>query len=566
MKEFAPHSPLPGQDQRPWTWASLALFALLAVVAFGTVFDYGVSWDEAYRFESGDRKLDYYQALFSGGDAQAAENDSYPGLFDLPLAWFHEQFPDWGSRYRKGHVFSLLFGLAGIFAGWRIAVTLGGQRAGFWCLLLMTATPRYYGHMFFNPKDTPFAALYLIALYFLIRLLQDLPNLRLSRFAWFGLAAGAAMSVRIGGLITLCFLALFIGLYLLWRAVEPAWRGRCGPGELWPLSPEFRSSALKALGGCALSASIALVWLLFWWPAAHANPFAHTAESLETVQQFGWNGYVLFGGDHVRAPDLPRTYLPTWILITMPEIIMALLLAGLILAGRALVADEGWRGSADPVKRLPMTALVFAFAFPVLYIVIKKPILYDGLRHSLFVLLPMSIAAGLAFEHGLRWLANHERWRQAVKPAIGVLGAAVALLWFELFSLHPYQYVYFNTLSGGLNGALGEYETDYWGLSHREAGEWLNAYLEETEGDNAESFKVLMVYNPVTYLPFMTPRLSLTQEPSEADFFVAITRLNAAAFAQGELLYVVERQGVPLCLVMDLRAGPAARTSSSEIQ
>ena len=38
---------------------------------------------------------------------------------------------------------------------------------------------------------------------------------------------------------------------------------------------------------------------------------------------------------------------------------------------------------------------------------------------------------------------------------------------------NPYQYVYFNELVGGIDGAYGKYETDYYGLSMREGIEWL---------------------------------------------------------------------------------------------
>ena len=40
---------------------------------------------------------------------------------------------------------------------------------------------------------------------------------------------------------------------------------------------------------------------------------------------------------------------------------------------------------------------------------------------------------------------------------------------------HPHEYVYFNPLVGGLDGAFGNYETDYWGNSIRMASEWLAA-------------------------------------------------------------------------------------------
>jgi tetratricopeptide (TPR) repeat protein len=37
------------------------------------------------------------------------------------------------------------------------------------------------------------------------------------------------------------------------------------------------------------------------------------------------------------------------------------------------------------------------------------------------------------------------------------------------------SYVYFNPLVGGIKGAFGQYELDYWGLSSRQAVEWMEA-------------------------------------------------------------------------------------------
>ena len=40
--------------------------------------------------------------------------------------------------------------------------------------------------------------------------------------------------------------------------------------------------------------------------------------------------------------------------------------------------------------------------------------------------------------------------------------------------LHPYEYVYYNELVGGLQGAEGRFELDYWATGFREAMETIN--------------------------------------------------------------------------------------------
>jgi len=39
--------------------------------------------------------------------------------------------------------------------------------------------------------------------------------------------------------------------------------------------------------------------------------------------------------------------------------------------------------------------------------------------------------------------------------------------------LHPYEYMYFSPLVGGVPGATGKYDMDYWGVCNKLSAEWL---------------------------------------------------------------------------------------------
>ena len=47
--------------------------------------------------------------------------------------------------------------------------------------------------------------------------------------------------------------------------------------------------------------------------------------------------------------------------------------------------------------------------------------------------------------------------------------------------LHPHQYVCFNRMSGGLEAAATQYETEYYAHSFKELGEKLADHLWQTE-------------------------------------------------------------------------------------
>jgi hypothetical protein len=54
---------------------------------------------------------------------------------------------------------------------------------------------------------------------------------------------------------------------------------------------------------------------------------------------------------------------------------------------------------------------------------------------------------------------------------------------YAIIALQPYQYTYFSPLLGGLKKAYGNFETDYWMLSVKEAASWLKQH-EKIDRDN----------------------------------------------------------------------------------
>ena len=67
-------------------------------------------------------------------------------------------------------------GIAGLAVTWRIGRRIGGPLAGLVALVLLAACPLYYGHMFINAKDAPFAVAMALFLLGLVRLLEQYPR------------------------------------------------------------------------------------------------------------------------------------------------------------------------------------------------------------------------------------------------------------------------------------------------------------------------------------------------------------------------------------------------------
>ena len=186
-------------------------------------------------------------------------------------------------------------------------------------------------------------------------------------------------------------------------------------------------------------------------------------------------------------------------------------------------------------------------ALPIGFVIAQRSILYDGIRHFLFVIPPLSVLCAATFFSGLdRIRMPGLRWAGIVLIGVYALYHAGLML-----SLHPYQYVYFNRFAGGLSGASGRFETDYWGHSYAEATRKLERYLEETQQPGVYAVYVCGPEDAATY--YFGERLRLAADVEGADFFLAYTRYDCREKFEAPVVVEVARRGATLARVKDLR-------------
>lgn len=528
---------------RKWNVAAVIWLLLVAAVIVGTIGDYGMSWDEPYRWGGGDAKLRYYSELFSGNRPEIP-TDAYPGFYDLTLAVVrHVSGVD---PMTAGHCLSALFGWFGLIAVWRIGCLIGGARAGFWALVLLTLMPRYYGHMFFNPKDIPFAACFAWGLWSVLRIKWN-GSLRGSGWIAAGVLVGLTMSVRVGGLLLLAYAGAIAGIDFL-RGVVQQPGGESG----------WMRGVAKRLAILAVVSVVAIMVLFLWWPAAHAGILGTTRKTIDVINSYPWNAPVMFDGAFHMAADLPFFYLPWYVVITLPEIALALGATGLVFFLVRL--QDVSRRRFWTIREQQAAVAALAFAFPVLYVMARDVTVYDGMRHFLFILPPLAVLLGLALEQVLRLTERRlPGGTIAIQTAVALLLAPVV---WNLITLHPYQYTYFNRIVGGIAGADGNYETDYWGTSYREAV----ARLAETVDPNT-TWTISCFGAKWLAEPFLPDNFRYVEDLDDADFYLSMTRFNMHFFVDAPVIVDVKRQDVTLALVRDLRKGeerPLLSTGNEE--
>jgi hypothetical protein len=195
------------------------------------------------------------------------------------------------------------------------------------------------------------------------------------------------------------------------------------------------------------------------WPYLHGAPLERFWEAVSVMSRYPWSGGILYGGDILHPETLPWNYVP--VLLSIQLTLPALLLA---IAGIPLMALRALKGK----ERLPeYLALVAWVGGPIVAVVLLHSTLYGNFRQLLFITPPLFVFAGIAFEAiAIRFRSNVV----AAVLAVLVLAPGVA----GIIQLHPYEYIYYNALVGGVQGAFRWYEMDYWCVSYREAMGWIN--------------------------------------------------------------------------------------------
>lgn len=510
------------------TYVSLGMMLILMLVASK---DFGITGDEFTQNTYGEKVYDYYA---SGGEDKSALSFKnvyfYGGFFDLLCVTVNKIVP--GDEYNVRHFITAIFGFLIIV----VAVSLARNYKN-WAAALLTAwllflSPRFFGESMNNPKDVPFALGMLLGAYCIIRFVKAFPKPSLKDKIWLALSIALAISIRVGGLLLIPFLGVAIILQYWFE---------------WRKQYELGSKEIKRLVINTVIISIAgyLLGLVFW-PYALQAPFSNPFTALSEMSQFSTGIRMLFDDTHIMSSDVPWYYIPKWLFISSPLIV----LLGIV-ASPILFTDRSY-------KKHWIFFLFFVALFPLLYIIYKKSPLYDGWRHLFFIYPPLVVLAALAF------ISMMERFAQpAAKYAITaliVIGLVLPARWSV--ANHPNQIVYFNELQGGVDGAYGYYETDYYMNSIKQGmyklAEMKNLYnIQDTVVIATNCVEPMWNYaanvNPKIKLVYARYGERYDQPWDYALFysrFVDKSLLQNGYFPPGGTIATIDADNTPLCAIL----------------
>jgi hypothetical protein len=512
---------------------ALAVLAAITGIAALTFRDYGLGWDDYTHAEYGNLLLGLFSSGFADQRVFAFVNlYMYGGGFDLVATLLAKVSPF--DLFETRRLLGALLGIAGLYVTWRLGRRLGGPVAGLFALVLLALIPLYYGHMFMNPKDSPFAVAVAFLLLTLVRAFQEYPRPQSTTVVLFGLALGATIGSRvIGGMVGIYALAAALLLFALECRAH-------GSREAALRMVRFVAAMLPGL-------AIGYIVMGLLWPWSILDPL----NPLRAVEYFShffekpWQE--MFDGAAVWVPDMPRSYVPTLFAVKLPEVVLLLGLLGI--GGTAIALT---RPAIPARQRAALLLVVVAAVLPIAAAVITRPAMYNGVRHFIFVTPAFAVLGALAGA----WIFGSVREagpRLRAAAAVATM-AAFSLPVIEMVRLHPYQYAAFNRLSGGVQAAEERYMIDYWGLAFKQASEELRALLTarmETPG-NGRRWKIAVCGPHHPAAVELGPEFETTYDTKGADFALMSGEFYCNEY-RAPVLVQVEREGIVFAKVYDIR-------------
>jgi tetratricopeptide (TPR) repeat protein len=510
--------------------------AIILIFLLITSRDAGINCDEVLHY---NHSLAVYDYFATHGRDQSALNtpdthlkyygQSFDNLVTVLIKWF-----DIEDAYTFRHLMSS-------FAGWLLilvtaffVVWLAGYRAGIIALLLFAASPTFVGHAHNNLKDIPFALAYISGIFFTLKFLAAQEKNSISTILLLTASLAFSLSIRAGGVLLICYLWFFFFVFYLVRYFTYR---KIDIGEV-------RTKLLWIAGITVVSwfAGISL------WPYAIQQPFSNVVESYRVMAHFPDTFRQIFEGNVEWSDYMPWYYLIKSMAITIPLLILAGVLLFTFFSHQIL--REG--------RLFIYSLIVFSLLFPLVFVIFEKSNLYSSWRQFLFLYPVIVLLAAVGYNHLLKKLKR--KYLILFSVLVFVLLSVHPLKF--MISNHPYYYLYYNQLVGGLRGAYSNYETDYYYVSQTEASQWLIDYLSRRKIEGPVKVKATYSVDwQFRKYPAIENSYFRFEERSLYDWDYAIVvnryispfQLRNKIWPPDNAIHTIYVDSVPVCVVLERR-------------
>ncbi len=339
--------------------------------------------------------------------------------------------------YGMRHFYTFLNFFLGVICFYRLLSKRFGNRL--WGLLgagMLILTPRFFAESFYNNKDVIFTAWYIITTYCMVRWFE---KKELKRTVLLAAVLALSCNTRFNAIVFLpIFGVLFVFDWITNRQITP---------KTW-----------------LYFGLVFALFLLFFYlitPNFWDDPFGTLIETLQFNlhhPNHGSDGN-LFKGVLVDAAQT-LTFIPTWMLITIPTVFLVFSLLGTV-SWVIVTVRNVLRGKFEAVSAVDMSFFISGF-MAAGYIIVRHVTIYNGWRHCYFCypcVLFFAVYCLASLKHSV-----------TRKVSIALVGLCMLYNIGWIAANHPYEYVYFAPL---FRNKASEFSGDYWGISSRALFEYI---------------------------------------------------------------------------------------------
>ncbi|NOZ68087.1 MAG: hypothetical protein GXP46_02265 [Deferribacteres bacterium] len=520
-------------------------FAVFLAVGTGIYKDYGISWDEPISRHGGG-----YAAMYAvhGDRALFSDNERYHGpafeMFLVGVESILKLTDDPRATFLMRHLLTFLLFYAGVVFFYLLCRDhFRSWKAGLLGSLFLILSPRIFAHSFYNSKDIPFLALFIISIYTLIRYLD---NRTLYRASVHALANAFLIDIRILGIIVPFFTVAFLAGDLLITRSE-------------------KKKGEKIIPGFLVYTFLLISFTILFWPVLWPDPVYHFIEAFRQMSAYPWRLTILYLGEYIKGTDLPWHYIPVWIAISTPLLYTFFFIAGSFVSIKELVMNPV---RFYTTKRNDLIFLLWFF-LPLGVVIASGSVVYDAWRHMFFIYPAFLILSltGMLYLFALIEAKFQGASRGVMKSAfIGLVALSLIHTARIMVEYHPYQNVYFNRLAGrDMKEIKKNFELDYWGLSYRQALEYI------LKNDSDRVIRVYVANQPGRENARILPaadrrRLVYVDDPDEAEYFLSNYRWHKDEYSFGEEYYSISIDGAKIMTVLKLPGYRAKHPEKTDLK
>jgi hypothetical protein len=490
--------------------------------------NFGISWDFHYHLYAGKFHLglpvpkinDPEPVPFSPPDPRLTTEDPFgPFTQIIPAVFHHYLFEQWHLLPQDAayNFPIIIFGAGGIAAIYFFLLETLGIYPAVVASVSLALLPVYIGYTHNDMKDIPNAFAFTLALYFFWRLVI--------KRRWRDLLIAAivfaiAFNIKINSVVVPVICGVWVLVYF-YKEIFLIFSGKIN--TIW-------KEKIHIVGLYFFLAPIFAV--ILWWPF-WKNPLGKLLELPQFYANNTYNMPVLFNGVILRSGiNLPFYYPFYYLSITLPIPILIFSLIGLVICLKKWNRGKGI-----------YSLIILWFLIPLVRYFSPKSGAIDGVRHFLEAVYPICAIAAVGYT---------EIIKKNIFKVIISAGIIIYLLFINIH-YHPYQTSYFNALIGGIRGASGKFDVDFWGTPQKEAALWLN----NVAPSNASVHIVMAQSSAAIYLRDDLRKNSNKDDIWKSDFVILLNRESfftiydvrdymTQKIAENKVIYTRKIDGIPL--------------------